>query len=171
MNENKSQQILKYILSWLPAVVIMIIIFCFSAKVANDSAAASGGITKKVVFIIEHITNITIEAGSAKYELIHHLIRKIAHFLEYMALGCALVLPYANIFRVKKAKVFIISEITAAFYACTDEFHQLFVPGRSGNLKDVWLDSLGALAGVCVGLLIWKIIRLLHKTTKIEQKE
>lgn len=47
----------------------------------------------------------------------------------------------------------------------------VIVPGRSGNLKDVWLDSLGALAGVCVGLLIWKIIRLLHKTTKIEQKE
>ena len=39
----------------------------------------------------------------------------------------------------------------AALYAVTDEFHQLFVPGRSGQFSDVVLDSAGALAG----LLYW----------------
>ena len=40
--------------------------------------------------------------------------------------------------------------LIAAGYAATDEFHQLFVPGRSGQISDVLLDSAGALAGVWI---------------------
>ena len=48
----------------------------------------------------------------------------------------------------------------AAAYAATDEFHQLFVPGRSGQLSDVILDSAGALAGVAAfTVLCWLINR------------
>lgn len=32
----------------------------------------------------------------------------------------------------------------AVLYACTDEYHQLFVPGRSGQLRDVMIDAVGA---------------------------
>jgi VanZ family protein len=40
-----------------------------------------------------------------------------------------------------------VAVLLAAFYALTDEFHQLFVPGRGAMLKDVGIDSLGALIG------------------------
>ena len=40
--------------------------------------------------------------------------------------------------------------ITTSFYAATDEFHQLFVAGRSGQIKDVLIDTIGA----CIGLLV-----------------
>lgn len=48
----------------------------------------------------------------------------------------------------------------AALYAASDEIHQLFVPGRSGQLSDVILDSAGALAGVAAfTVLCWLINR------------
>ena len=40
--------------------------------------------------------------------------------------------------------------LIAAGYAATDEFHQLFVPGRSGQVSDVILDSAGAAIGVLI---------------------
>ena len=46
----------------------------------------------------------------------------------------------------------------AALYAAADEFHQLFVPGRSGQVSDVMLDSAGALAGLLILALVRKII-------------
>ena len=41
----------------------------------------------------------------------------------------------------------------------TDEVHQLFVPGRSGQISDVILDSAGALAGVLVLSVVRKLIK------------
>ena len=84
-------------------------------------------------------------------------MRKTGHFLEYMALGCTLVLPFAFIFTRQNIKIFLCSELFAAFYACTDEFHQLFVEGRDGNIVDVGIDSMGALIGICVGFVFWWI--------------
>ena len=35
-------------------------------------------------------------------------------------------------------------------YACTDEIHQLFVPGRSGMIRDVFIDSIGGIIGISI---------------------
>ena len=43
-------------------------------------------------------------------------------------------------------------------YACTDEFHQLFIAGRSGEFMDVMIDTMGVLNGALLALLIIKII-------------
>lgn len=48
--------------------------------------------------------------------------------------------------------------LIAALYAASDEIHQLFVPGRSGQLSDVILDSAGALAGVAAFTVLWWLI-------------
>ena len=40
-------------------------------------------------------------------------------------------------------------------YACTDEIHQLFIEGRSGEIRDILVDSTGALIGmVLVGIIL-----------------
>lgn len=155
---HRNKKIFIYFLSWLPALLIMCIIFSFSANVADDSDKTSGGLTKKVVYVIEKITGDEIEENSAQYDEIHHIVRKTGHFLEFMALGCTFVLPYALITD-KKVLVFILCELSSAFYACTDEFHQIFVDGRNGNFKDVAIDSSGAFVGVCVGFIMWFIVK------------
>lgn len=151
--------ILKHIVTWIPAVCIMGIIFYFSSMVADDSSNTSIPIAEFVLGQVEQITGVSAEAGSQLYEFVHHCVRKAGHFLEYMALGCTLVLPYAFLCagNFYKMKILLISELSAALYACTDEFHQIFVDGRDGNFTDVGIDSLGAFTGICVGFLFWWI--------------
>ena len=42
-------------------------------------------------------------------------------------------------------KAIIIAFLGTFLYACSDEFHQLFIPGRSGEFRDVMLDSSASL--------------------------
>ncbi|MFR1872919.1 MAG: VanZ family protein [Coprococcus sp.] len=49
--------------------------------------------------------------------------------------------------------------LSAALYAVTDEIHQLFVPGRSGQITDVILDSCGGLIGAVLSATILYLIR------------
>ena len=75
--------------------------------------------------------------------LTHHLLRKIAHFTEYAVLGALLCLARGGRERLGAA-------FPAAFgvlAAMVDETIQLFVPGRSGEITDVWLDLAGFLVG------------------------
>ena len=58
--------------------------------------------------------------------------------------------------------VMLISWLCGTLYAMTDEFHQLFVPGRSGEIRDVCLDSAGVLVGVFIGRLLWTALRRRH---------
>ena len=54
-----------------------------------------------------------------------------------------------------------------AAYAATDEFHQLFVPGRSGQLKDVLIDT----AGGALGLVLLALILYLKRRRKMKETE
>ena len=50
-------------------------------------------------------------------------------------------------------------------YALSDEFHQLFVPGRSGEVRDVVIDTAAGVVGVCLAYLIHrKYVRIKAKT-------
>lgn len=165
LHRKNRKRIIKYIAAWIPSICIMVIIFRFSASVADDSSKTSISLLEIVIDIVNQFTDKNIVAGSETYEFIHHIVRKMGHFLEYMALGCTLVLPFAvifiesNIIHFQNIKIFLCSELFAALYACTDEFHQLFVEGRDGNIVDVGIDSMGALVGICAGFLFWLIIK------------
>lgn len=118
-------------------IIWMIVIFMMSSFNATESSSQSGAI----VNIISSILNIN------NLELLSLIIRKLAHFTEYIILGILAI----NCFKDYNLKhIFIISLIFCIFYACSDEIHQLFVPGRSGNIIDVTIDSVGALTGTIV---------------------
>lgn len=57
----------------------------------------------------------------------------------------------------------VIAFTGTAFYAITDEIHQLFVPGRAFQLIDILVDSAGALIGVIASLIILKLILFIKK--------
>ena len=44
----------------------------------------------------------------------------------------------------------LISFSITVLYACSDEFHQLFVPGRAGMIQDVMIDSIGIILALCL---------------------
>ena len=76
------------------------------------------------------------------------LLRKIAHFTEFTALG-ALLCWRAGMLGKHKAAAFG----CGALAACMDETIQIFVPDRGPGLKDVCIDCAGVLTGMVLVLL------------------
>lgn len=142
----------------------MLFIFIQSALPGDVSGAESN----YIVSLISKIMNIDVEA--AKF-----MVRKAAHFTEYMILGGCLLLNVmdwnqsaamastgtdaSTADRTLKARqVWGLAWILATAYAFTDELHQRFVPLRSGELRDVCIDAAGAAIGAGLVLLIVYII-------------
>ncbi len=138
-------------------IIWMIVIFVFSAKEADDSARASNevGLIIGTIFV-PGFEDKSFEEQMEFADMIDHPVRKTAHAMEYAILGFLVI---GIIYGLKLRVVWqaIIAWALSTLYAASDEFHQTFVVGRSGELKDVGLDSAGALAGVLVGILIFKM--------------
>ena len=140
----------------------MIIIFWFSNQPATESSEISGTISYRLVEDTDEIFNwgLTTDqigniAGNIEYP-----IRKAAHMTEYAILGW-LAFAFSGTFEMKQ-KVHYIAALGFAFcYASTDEFHQLFVPGRAGRVSDVLIDSSGVLLGIAIVSLFMHIKQFL----------
>ena len=163
---SRLPQRLKQVLSFLPALLIMVAIFRFSSQNADDSSTESIRITQELLCVIRDRLRLswTPSQLSLYIERSEFFIRKLAHFSEYAALGLSLILPlcafYSGSF--KKKTLFLTSWIICIAYAASDELHQFFSPGRSPQIRDVVIDSFGALAGILLGLLLIRIRRSLR---------
>ncbi len=131
----------------------MILIFLFSAQPADNSSALSGGVTEKLLEVtVTDYENLPEEVKEVLLSEVGYLIRKVAHFVEYAILGVlflALLKEYFSLGWYVPLSAWILTTC----YAATDELHQLFVPGRSGRISDVCLDSGGAFCGIFISLI------------------
>lgn len=151
------KQAAKYLL-WLPATAVMCMIFCFSQMDADASSHLSGGIVERVLtFFGTHGAAWLLDSQKA-FDTAEFLIRKCAHASEYALLGVTFVIPLKFHVGLAGKKLACVSVLAAVLYACTDEFHQLFISGRSGQLLDVGIDSLGACIGVMLCMLVLQIV-------------
>jgi VanZ family protein len=80
------------------------------------------------------------------------IARKLAHMAEYGVLT-VLLFNALRIHTRRNARALLIAAMVALLYAFSDEWHQTFVPGREGSLRDVAVDALGI-----VGMSLWLII-------------
>ena len=140
------------------AVIWMIIVFKFSSQPADTSQNTSLNLTKRIVNVF--FNNKSSTEKEQITEKLDPYIRKLAHFTLY-AIGGILIANYINTYNIKDKNKIIYSICIGATYACTDEFHQLFVEGRSGQLTDVLIDSLGVATGVCIFLCVITIFKKL----------
>ncbi len=111
---------------FIPSFIIMIIIFMFSSQ----DAGASSDTTLGLLSFLSSYFSIEIDS---------FLIRKIAHMSEFALLTLSYYYGFAHIGK----KPYFMSFICSFLYACSDEFHQLFVSGRYGSILDVGIDSIG----------------------------
>lgn len=134
----------------------MILIFLFSARPAELSSQDSSRMGHLVGKILVSDYEAWPKVQQDRYaEGIDHAVRKTAHFAEYAILGFLLT-GAASLGNGWKS--FLQPGFTGALYAASDEFHQLFVPGRSGQVSDVMLDSAGVCFGVFLGMLFWRLV-------------
>lgn len=131
---------------FIPSIIVMSIIFIASHDPA--SGEKSDLITNLLSGVIYKIFNykLTIEDKLN----ISFFVRKLAHMTEYFILNISYYYGFISISEdnkeVKKKNILICFLLTV-FYACTDEYHQTFIEGRVGTIKDVIIDSSGALIG------------------------
>lgn len=92
----------------------------------------------------------------------HHLLRKLAHFSEFAALGLCLSWLYGMLME-RKWLMLALPLISGATAAAIDETIQLFTPNRYGSIVDVCIDSSGVLAGIVVLHLLWLLSRKIFK--------
>ena len=81
------------------------------------------------------------------------ILRKIAHFTEFAALG-ALLSWLVRMLRQKNGELFVFPVAGGVTVACLDELIQCFVPGRGPGLLDVGIDSAGVLLGMFLVFLL-----------------
>lgn len=156
-------------IAWLPALCIMVGIFYFSHQPAKVSGNLSGGISYRLICLAEPLSgqNWSDEKKWELAEKIDHPIRKLAHMTEYAVLGMAAA--FGVITSVQQAAgsrkyFYFVTQIIGTVYAASDEFHQLFIPGRAGRFSDVVIDSFGVLIGwLLFCLLVWLIRKMCKK--------
>ena len=142
----------------------MTTIFLLSAEPAVESSKSSDRVEKIIVSVAKTLGYEPKPDESFALHDLTKIVRKSAHFFLYFVLGLfsAFVL-YA--FEVKK-RIYIYAVFMSAFYAVTDEIHQLFVEGRSAQVTDVLIDTAGATLAV---LILWSMICISRKRKNIKK--
>lgn len=139
------------------AVCWMLVIFLFSAREATLSTQDSTSVG--ILFgrlLVPGFNGMDADEQAAFANKADHPIRKTAHAAEYALLGLFFAGSYSDR-KKKRMKAIGVPFLSGVLYAVSDEVHQLFVPGRSGQVTDVVIDGFGVLAGTLVFLLLLRI--------------
>ncbi len=120
---------MKFLKYWLPIIVWLVVIFLFSSLPDLKSNLPS---------------------------LFDFILRKAAHIFEYAVLGFLLFRAFHLGQSHPAKKTFVFSFLLSALYAASDEWHQTFILNRSGEIKDIFIDSFGALLSLSVFYFIKK---------------
>ncbi len=134
--------------------VIASILFIFSnsAEIAQVSGQKSSIVTSYVNEMLSH--------SPKPIKLTQFQVRKLAHITEFCVLGFFLVLCLRAY--TKRLIAFCAWPLLMGLcIAVADEFIQSFVPGRSSQVVDIFIDFIGVSAGTCSAIFLLLILRFI----------
>ena len=147
-------------LSFLPALIMMYVIYSFSAQTGETS----GNLSYEVSYKIVEIGNEILDKGLQEWEIqdyahkIEYPVRKLAHMTEYFLLAIAVSFPF-YVYGLRGFPLLLIAGIICVGFAAGDEYHQSFVAGRGPSKKDVLIDSIGVFFGIMtVRITCWTFL-------------
>ena len=136
-------------------------IFSNSMAVAEVSSVSSG----RVLQLLQAVLRRLGMPGLAQ-RLTMHIVRKMAHFCEYTLEGFLLMLCM-RVYTRRYDRHISVPMLGGVLTAMADETIQIYSPGRSSQVTDVWLDSAGVLAGILIALVFMVLCRMLfHRCNK-----
>ena len=144
------------------AALIACIAFIFSNSMAV--AAVSEQSSGRVLQLMQAVLRRLGHPGLAD-RLTMHIVRKLAHFCEYMLEGFLLMLCM-RVYSRHPLRPITVPMLGGVLTALTDETIQLFSDGRSGQVTDVWLDSAGAMTGILTALVLLALCKWLYHQMK-----
>ena len=154
---------IKKVIKLVLIILWMGFIFCFSSETGEVSTRKSDGL---IIKFVEMIKGRELN-DSEKEDAITYLVvpvRKGAHLGIYLVLGL-LVFSFVGEFISVSYKSILLSIGICFLYACSDEVHQLLVPGRSGQILDVLIDTFGSSIGILLSSFV------VRKCSKNEQEK
>ena len=152
---------LKLIFLGLFLFAVMALIFYMSAQNADDSSLMSRSVYSS--WIGQILDRILPKLLSQNGE---NSLRKYAHLFEFFLLGLSSFLFVYELFWLKESrlgKTMAVSFLWSVLYSCSDEWHQTFISGRSGQFRDVCLDSLGIAGGILLMSLVVFVVHMRRK--------
>lgn len=154
---NKEIKIEKFctVFLWTLAILHFYFISIHSSMPAETSTKASGVIAEKVFSLVKNVTEaVQVENKKAiSYEMVFVLVRKTAHLLNFYILGFLYCMAAFKTNGDKIKSIFVAVILCGLLGAIIDECHQNFIPGRSTQIKDVFIDFIGVFWG-CITLFI-----------------
>lgn len=130
--------------------LLMFLIFCFSAQPSDDSTETSSHVCKILAnLMFSDFSSYNISVQNIITDGLSHIVRKTAHFTEYACMGFLFYFYFSD----KKSRC-LLSVLGVALYASSDEMHQLFINGRSGQVTDVLLDTCGGICGAFLAFVL-----------------
>lgn len=134
--------------AWAAVIVLMALIFSFSAQPAPKSNELSGQTIRCIAKVtVPDFNKLPGVQQESFVDSMQHITRKTTHFLIYLLLGVLCMIALLQ-YRLKIITRFIIGFFICSGYAISDEFHQLFVNGRSAQITDILIDSCGCVRQV-----------------------
>lgn len=123
------------------ALTVLLVVFIFSNSLANGSQSSS--LSGRVTALINGVLS-----SLGLPQLTEHLVRKLGHFAEFALLGLSATWCLRT-YTAQYLRHMSLPLLFGLLTAGSDETLQLFSPGRSSSVVDVWIDF----GGVCAGLL------------------
>ena len=155
----------KKILLWLLTLLCASTIFYFSSQEAAESGKTSSEVIKTVVRALDINNSLSEEKIEKLSADLTFIVRKSAHFCIYALLGFLIALLYHE-YGFRGKNLFLKTSVTACLYAVSDEFHQSFVKGRSGEIRDVCIGTVGAMCGALFVIICFLLIRRRKERSK-----
>lgn len=161
------------LLSFLPPLLVMALIFYLSGQDQQVSGNLSYPVTSELVRWINRVFHLGLSSDQLLYytDLYHFLVRKLGHMAIYCLLSITL---YAPFYLCRIPHLYPIIWFICIVYAVTDEIHQHFAQGRTPSAADVLIDGLGALIGllaVSFFLIVLHRFRIYSERKKKRQRE
>ncbi|MBR1763637.1 MAG: VanZ family protein [Eubacterium sp.] len=132
------------VIFWILTVLCMGVIFFLSSRTADESASESSR-------ILEFLISVFGEGFFTDF-----IVRKAAHCLEFA--GLCFLFNFSFYFSFEEPKR-ILSVVLTSLYAVTDEVHQIFVEGRSCEVRDWAIDTAGAFLGLLAFIMIMLVFK------------
>ena len=139
---------------WIAAILWIGVICIESTDLMSSSNTGS--------FIYSLLVPIFGRIDPVKFGEFHALLRKVGHFVGYAILSFLLFRAWRATLRRSSRWAFVwavVSFVMTALVASLDEWHQMFIPSRTGTYNDILLDSFAAL---CVQVALFLFLRTRH---------
>ena len=157
----------------LITLILLVLTFISIFNFSNQDGQTSGGLSRKVarkmVDVFPYTKNLKEEAKSKIVEKSQPIIRKGAHLSIYTLVGI-LIMSFISTYKIHLKYKFLISIFVGLIYACSDEIHQSFIPGRTASVIDVGIDTLGVVLGIILILIIISAYKSLTEKKAIDTK-